>query len=279
MTSGSRTVGFTASIALAGHASSGAPARQPIFAAPSALRPPANTAGTTNPECLIDLADHVELRQHGGGAILTSPDGRYTDVLVYENGDTSAAGWQGPAVYPYKPSTNFGEEGQILYRKLDQRTGLPVPDTDGRADSDSDPADIINGRQGAVSRLGSGAILRAARRHGNAPLEISSRRTILMRRSRRSWKAHCQHPFRGLHVQQRAAGRILMARARAGVQVEMILEGSPPGGISEQQRWIVQQLVQAGGRAYYFRSNAAAGIYDRYTYQHGKFWVLDGDTA
>ena len=36
---------------------------------------------------------------------------------------------------------------------------------------------------------------------------------------------------------------------------------------------------QAGGRIYYFRSNATAGIHDRYTYQHGKFWVLDGSKA
>ena len=28
----------------------------------------------------------------------------------------------------------FGKEGQILYRKLDQATGLPAPDTDTAAD-------------------------------------------------------------------------------------------------------------------------------------------------
>ena len=53
-------------------------------------------------------------------------------MLAYEAGDTSVPGWQGPAIYPYKPSTTFGEEGQILYRKLDQQTGLPVPDTNTR---------------------------------------------------------------------------------------------------------------------------------------------------
>ena len=61
--------------------------------------------------------------------------------------------------------------------------------------------------------------------------------------------------------------------------MEILLEGSPPGGVSEQQRWLVQKIVEAGGRVYYLRSSSTADIHDRYTYQHGKFWVLDGGTA
>ena len=59
----------------------------------------------------------------------------------------------------------------------------------------------------------------------------------------------------------------------------ILLEGGPPGGVSDQQLWVVQQIAQAGGRIYYLRSNATADIHDRYTYQHGKFWLLDGGTA
>ena len=59
----------------------------------------------------------------------------------------------------------------------------------------------------------------------------------------------------------------------------ILLEGGPPGGVSDQQLWVVQQIAQAGGRIYYLRSNSTADIHDRYTYQHGKFWVLDGGTA
>jgi hypothetical protein len=41
----------------------------------------------------------------------------------------------------------FGLEGQILYRKLDQATGLPAPDTDTAADWAQDPDDPINGKK------------------------------------------------------------------------------------------------------------------------------------
>ncbi len=44
-------------------------------------------------------------------------------------------------------------------------------------------------------------------------------------------------------------------------------------------RYAVQQIAEAGGRVYYLRANTAAGIRSRYSYQHGKFWVLDGNTA
>ena len=58
-------------------------------------------------------------------------------------GRPAGRGWR----FSHRPSTNFGEAGQILYRKLDQSTGLPVPDTDTRADWAQDPDDLIDGRK------------------------------------------------------------------------------------------------------------------------------------
>ena len=216
----------------------------------------------------------------GGRVTLSSPDSPYADVLVYEGGDTAAAGWRGPAVYPYRPSTNFGEAGQILYRKLDQRTGLPVPDTDTRADWAQDPADLINGRKAQYPGWNLERFFIPATVTESATLAVflspdnafDAMKTLL---------AGAQHSirFEGYTFENARLGEILASRARAGVQVEMLLEGAPPGGISDQQRWVVQQIAQAGGHVYYFRAEPAAGIHDRYAYQHGKFWVLDGDTA
>ena len=54
-----------------------------------------------------------------------------------------------------------------------------------------------------------------------------------------------------------------------------MLEGAPPGGVTDDQRWAVQQIAAAGGRVYYLRSDADTHIRERYAYQHGKFWLLD----
>lgn len=65
------------------------------------------------------------------------------DALAYGSG-SAAQGWAGPAVpYPY-----YGfASGQVLYRKLDPATGLPVPDTDRAADWAQAPADPLLGRK------------------------------------------------------------------------------------------------------------------------------------
>ena len=85
--------------------------------------------------------------------------------MAYEGGDPTDTGWTAPGIDPYGGDTvglerfaqgeqsieAFGKEGQILYRKLDQTTGLPVPDTDTAADwaqattVEENGLDLING--------------------------------------------------------------------------------------------------------------------------------------
>jgi phosphatidylserine/phosphatidylglycerophosphate/cardiolipin synthase-like enzyme len=222
----------------------------------------------------------LTLANTGGRVTLSSPSGSYTDVLAYEGGEASSPGWQGAAVYPYKPSTNFGEEGQILYRKLDQRSGLPVPDTDTRADWAQDPDDIINGRKAQYPGWELERFFLPRVVTETATLEVvlapdnsfAAIKTLLE-------GATYSIRFEGYTFENARLGELIAARARGGVKVEILLEGGPPGGVSDQQLWVVQQIAQAGGRIYYLRSNSAVDIHDRYTYQHGKFWVLDGVTA
>ena len=83
------------------------------------------------------------------------------DSVVYEDGDPTDTGWSGPGIYPYGGDTvgierfaqgeqgieAFGKEGQVLYRKLDQATGLPAPDTDTATDWAQATDDPINGKK------------------------------------------------------------------------------------------------------------------------------------
>ena len=147
VTAGTRTVTFPPGITLNGNAKLWCARKAADFRATFGVSPGCEYGGDSDPAVPDLTGAALTLTNTGGRVTLSSPNGSYADVLVYEAGDTSAPGWQGPAVYPYKPSTSFGEEGQILYRKLDQRTGLPVPDTDTRADWAQDPDDIINGRK------------------------------------------------------------------------------------------------------------------------------------
>ncbi|HEX6384935.1 MAG TPA: lamin tail domain-containing protein, partial [Anaerolineae bacterium] len=85
----------------------------------------------------------------GDEVILRDDGGTIVDCLIYENGNSSGCGgeWSGAVVLPYKVSGVFGEEGQILYRRRDQATGSPVPDTNTAADWAQMTSDAINGRK------------------------------------------------------------------------------------------------------------------------------------
>ena len=113
------------------------------------------------------------------------------------------------------------------------------------------------------------------------PWRSSWRRTTPLRRSRRLLEG-AQLPAsasRGTRSRMPAWARSSPRGRAPGSQWRSCWKARPPGGVSDQQLWVVQQIAQAGGHIYYLRSNSAADIHDRYTYQHGKFWVLDGDTA
>ena len=281
VTAGTRTVTFPAGMTLNANAKLWCARKAVDFRQTFGVSPGCEYGGDSDPAVPDLTGTALTLTNTGGRVTLSSPNGSYADVLVYEAGDASAPGWQGPAVYPYKPSTNFGEEGQILYRKLDQRTGLPVPDTDTRADWAQDPDDLINGRKAQYPGWELDRFFMPRIVTEPATLEVFRRAgQFLCGDQDAAGRRDCQHPLRGVHARQCPPRRAHRRATRApGSRWRSLLEGSPPGGVSDQQLWVVQQIAQAGGHIYYFRSNSAAGIHNRYTYQHGKFWVLDGSKA
>jgi cardiolipin synthase len=280
VTAGTRTVTFPAGMTLNANARLWCTRKAVDFRQTFSMSPGCEYGGDTDPAVPDLTGTALTLTNTGGRVTLSSPNGSYADLLVYEAGDASAPGWQGPAVYPYRPSNNFGEAGQLLYRKLDQRTGLPVPDTDTRGDWAQDPDDIINGRKAQypgweLDRFYLPRIITepAAVEVFLAPDNSFAAIKALLEGATASIR------FEGYTLENARLSELIAARARAGVTVEILLEGSPPGGVTDQQLWVVQQIAHAGGHITYFRSNSAAGIHTRYTYQHGKFWILDGSKA
>jgi cardiolipin synthase len=216
----------------------------------------------------------------GGRLTLLGPGGIYSDTLVYEGGSPDVAGWNGPSVRPYQPTSAFGQEGQILYRKLDQGSGLPVPDTDTRADWASDPEDLIDGRKVQVAGwdLERFFVPETVTETAHLQILVSPDHAFAGLKLLLEGAEHSIR-YEGYTFENAPLAEVIVSRARAGVAVEMLLEGGSAGGVTDQQRWIVQQIAAAGGRVYYMRTDSTSGIHDRYAYQHGKFWVLDGETA
>ena len=66
---------------------------------------------------------------------------------------------------------------------------------------------------------------------------------------------------------------ILEEKIREGVRVKILLEGSPVGGMSDEEKYAVQRIYSAGGEIYFMISSGK--VHNRYTYIHSKFIVID----
>lgn len=202
------------------------------------------------------------------------------DVLVYENGNITQVGWSGVSVSPYSGGVQSGEEGQILYRRRDQATNQPVPDTDTAGDWSQSTGNVINGRKVLypgwdldsyffTAQLTQTAVLTIAIAPDNAYEAIVSQ----ISRAQSSIVGE-SHTFENLGIMN-----ALKAAAARGVSVTLLLEGGPPGGLTDQEKYVCQELAAAGAQCWFMINDSPNRIFDRYTYIHAKFLIIDGQKA
>lgn len=240
------------------------------------------------PDYAIEITGSVKLLEGkwpgyadtGDEVILYDHTHEIADVLIYETGNVNQLGWQGAAVEPYKINNTTAVRGQILYRQRHQESGLPIADTNSAADWAQDETDIINGRKirypgwrlddyFATTTLNETAVMTV----GVAP--DNAYETIVQALNGAQQTIQIElHTFENL-----ALGDALVAAAQRGVEVTVLLEGGPPGGIDDQQRYICQQIDLAGGACWFMINDDTVDIYDRYTYIHAKFAIIDGRQA
>lgn len=234
------------------------------------------TGGVVGEAFVLDARDWLVLRDTAGAVI---------DAVAWGE-DVTLEGWSGPAVRPHAGS-GIPASGQILFRKRVESTGLVAADSDTAADwANSDvPGDALYGpvREGDVRgkrvlypgwewntytdtfEVAAGALVTV----GIAPDNLYAVISDLIGRAKESIL------ISGYTFESVWLTGVLTERIEAGVQVTMLLEGAPAGGLSEQELWSCKQLVDAGGRVYFTHADHAAGIYRRYANHHAKFLVVD----
>jgi uncharacterized repeat protein (TIGR01451 family) len=217
----------------------------------------------------------------GDECVLREALGNIVDVLVYKAGDTQTPGWSGTAVHPWTSGSSFAATGQILYRKRDQATGLPVPDTDAAADWAQDPGDPIDGRKVLypgwdldrfffTQRITETAVLTVA----VAPDNLYKTVDRLLAGARQSIKIE-SYTFESPQLADR-----LVERLGKGVVVTVLLEGAPAfEGVSDAERWVAHRLHDAGAHVLFMLNDTEASVHARYENQHSKILVVDGTTA
>ena len=74
-------------------------------------------------------------------------------------------------------------------------------------------------------------------------------------------------------------GDILTAALDRGVSVRVLLEGSPVGGVKTSEFEILDTFREHGAEIRLLFDNPAQNIHSRYTFGHGKYALMDGDTV
>jgi len=218
----------------------------------------------------------LNLIQNRGELILLNVEGDLIDAMVYKAGNVAQQGWNGDSVKPYSVGR---VKGQIFYRKLDQRTGRPVPDTDTVADWAQDPNDYINGRKVMYPGWNLSTFFHTLKVAETANLTV----LVAPDNVYEPIKEQIESAQRSLHIEtytfeHAALAEVIAERARSGVDVQILLEGGLVSrGISDQEKWCYQQVERAGGRVYFMVQDLDNEVYARYKNQHAKFIIIDDE--
>jgi len=229
---------------------------------------------------VLNLTGKLALTNGGGHLYLRNAAGETVDTLVYGNNDQPATGWAGIAAQLYARG-DVPNEGQIWQRKRDPVTGWPL-DNNLAGDWAGDLADLVWGRQVRMpgwldwpgvdlARPPSGSAV-ATVTLAVGPEGLYQPLAALLASAATSLDLSLYT------LEHWELAQIIAAAAQQGVQVRLLLEGSPPGGISDLQKRCVAEIVGAGGEVRYLAAieDAPNGYRPRYRFLHAKYGIVDG---
>jgi phosphatidylserine/phosphatidylglycerophosphate/cardiolipin synthase-like enzyme len=227
----------------------------------------------------LALSGNFELANGGDEVILNDDTGTLVDEVIYEGGSSVGTDWTGDPIAPYNQGY-FGLEGQVLYRELDQTTGRPGMDTDADDDWAQATDDDITAKKimypgWDLERYFFTAAFTepATITYTVAPDNIFD--AVVAEIGRATESIYYEgYTFKNAHL---ADAIVAQMAAHPGMTVTLLLEGEPVGGVTDQEKWICQQIEEAGGQVYFMYTDDAADAHDRYNYQHGKWMVIDGE--
>ncbi len=150
----------------------------------------------------------------------------------------------------------------------------PVPDTDRAADWASDPRDPRLGRRVRFPGWDLEGRTRPQRTLARTSLELAIAPDGLQAFLARHWgDARRSIELLAYSFDHPELAELLAERARAGVRVRVLLDGSPVGGVEPDQRWALATMAAAGVELWWM---ARAGGVRRYRSAHAKLSVVDG---
>lgn len=287
LVAGSRRATFpmTATLSLAGGERIWCTAEADAFRMTFGHSPPCvwHDPGSQPTERPLRLDGQLQFNNRGGTIQLLDADGKRADLLLYGEEGETFDDWHGPPVQPYERGV-ISKVGQVLTRKQHPDTLQPL-DSDESADWQSDLADMEWGRRvrypgwrgwsatdGALPAIG----------HAHAAVTVAIGPEGLYTTLAGALNDAQERIDLSIYtLEHPELTDVLVAAAERGVALRLLLEGSPPGGISDLQKWCVARLAAAGADVRYLapQADTPTGLRPRYSYAHAKYGLIDERVA
>ena len=199
----------------------------------------------------------IKLHNDGDELILMDNRDNVVDVVIYGNSNYKGAGWSGPAVKDVK-------YGVVLERDRTEPR-LEYEDTDSASDWDDFRVYVVGQSHFPYATFDFNGTLTLFTSPDSSFKVIASaienaKETIYLN----------VYQFHNFYLMDHLINAIM-----SGIVVKVMLEGDPVGGIADEERYIAEQIVNAGGEVRYMINDKANGIYDRYRFNHAKYAILD----
>ncbi|HEY6041989.1 MAG TPA: lamin tail domain-containing protein, partial [Anaerolineae bacterium] len=241
----------------------------------------------------------------GGEIVLRDNSNVIRDALVYMNGNASQSGWSGAAVQPYNVFP-LNDATQVFYRKLNETTGYPISDTNSANDWAQTKACAvtlygpvrdcdIDGKKHMAPGWATGII---------SPTQLPTDNWVTFKATETANLSILAAPdniyagyisalntatstifIEGYQMHNPGIVNALKARAQAGVQIKILMEGEPccTGQPDQGTLWAMKEISSVAPSAQiFFMSDLSTtnGItvtyhHDRYDSQHAKFTLID----
>jgi phosphatidylserine/phosphatidylglycerophosphate/cardiolipin synthase-like enzyme len=198
------------------------------------------------------------LNNQGDEVLLRNPQGDVVDAFVYGDSSYSGLGWSGP---PAKALA----KGRVAQRADSE--GI-FQDTDSSADWDCIRARVIGQSTHPLTvfefdGVAQGIISPDSASDTLAGIIDSAEDSIFLN----------VYEFTDLTLGER-----ILAAVNRGVDVRILAEGAPVGGMEEAELSILRGLSNGGAAVRLLRDNSSLGVKARYRYDHAKYVVVDNRT-
>ncbi len=201
------------------------------------------------------------LNNAGDEVILEDNEGKIIDVVVYGSSDYTGAGWIGTPVKGVNT-------GVILERDRNKTTGQ-YEDTNTSSDWNDYRVYVVGQSHFSYETFSFSGNVTVFTSPDSSFIEIAN----AIDNAQESIYLNV-YQFHSFYLMDH-----IINATRRGVDVKIMLEGDPVGGISDEEKYIANETVAAGGAVRFMINNKSEGIYDRYAFNHAKYALIDNEST